>query len=196
MPVPNSPISQRAAWHAARVESLRRADGWLTLVGLDFLRDGSWSVGNGSGATFRYANCTAAQIGRFEVAGDAVRFVPTPSAAVTIERGAVGEPLIADDKGAPSVVVNATMTFTLVRRNGTLALRIGDHVRFLNTLVGTQGIQSTDGVHEYVRKIVASRFARVLPEVLSTVLDLAAQYQTIEVKLKEASAAIARLVRS
>ena len=142
MPVPNSPISQRAAWHAARVESLRRADGWLTLVGLDFLRDGSWSVGNGSGATFRYANCTAAQIGRFEVAGDAVRFVPTPSAAVTIERGAVGEPLIADDKGAPSVVVNATMTFTLVRRNGTLALRVRDSASAVRAAF--QGIELFD----------------------------------------------------
>ena len=92
--------------------------------------------------------------------------------------------------GTPQPVLFRDSEFKMVnlRANGTFALRIEDPVRFLTTLVGTQGLVETPAIHDYVRKIIASRFARVLPEVLTTVIDLAAGYQTIEVKLKQATA--------
>ncbi len=91
--------------------------------------------------------------------------------------------------GTPQPILFRDTEFKMVnlRANGTFALRVDDHVKFLNTIVGTQGIQDTQSVHEYVRKIIASRFARTLPEVLTSVLDLATRYQDIEVKLKEAT---------
>jgi membrane protease subunit (stomatin/prohibitin family) len=91
--------------------------------------------------------------------------------------------------GTPQPVLFRDSEFKMVnlRANGTFALRVQDHVRFLNTLVGTQGLTETPAIHDYVRKIIASRFARILPEVLTTVVDLAASYQTLEVKLKQAT---------
>jgi membrane protease subunit (stomatin/prohibitin family) len=91
--------------------------------------------------------------------------------------------------GTPQPILFRDTEFKMVnlRANGTFALKVVDHVRFLNTIVGTQGLQSTPAVHEYIRKIVAARFATTLPKVLTTVLDLAAQYQNIEVNLKNAT---------
>jgi len=124
---------ERAAWHAERLERLRGADGWLTLVGLDFLESGTFTAGRDSSVAFSYAGCAADRIGRFELDGEVgdevVRFVPESGAevsAVSIERGVAGEPLIADDAGTPSVVRSGTVSFTLVRRNDRLALRVRD----------------------------------------------------------------------
>lgn len=116
----------RDAWHAERLARLQAPDGWLTLVGLDFLADGAFVAGRGSDARLRYAGCASDRIGRFEVSGETVRFVAEPGGEVSIERGAFGEPLVADDAGPPSVVRSGSVSFTLVRRNGRLALRVRD----------------------------------------------------------------------
>ncbi|MFM2165164.1 MAG: hypothetical protein RL325_1601 [Planctomycetota bacterium] len=106
------------AWHRKRVETLRTEDGWLTLVGLDFLTDGTHTVGAAPDAAFSYANCAQPIVGTLEVSGDRVRFTPTT--------GAPSE-LVADDRGAPSVIRSGSVSFTLVRRNGRLALRVRDN---------------------------------------------------------------------
>ena len=129
-PTGDSASHERAAWHADRLERLRAADGWLTLVGLDFLDEGSFAAGRGERVALSYLGCAADRIGRFEVegevGGEVVRFVPEAGAAVSIERGVPGAPLIADDAGPPSVVRSGTVSFTLVRRNDRLALRVRD----------------------------------------------------------------------
>jgi uncharacterized protein YqfA (UPF0365 family) len=38
--------TQHADWHAKRLETLRAEDGWLTLVGLDFLPEGTATIGS------------------------------------------------------------------------------------------------------------------------------------------------------
>lgn len=71
-----------------------------------------------------------------------------------------------------------------LRAYGTFSVRIVDHVRFLNTIVGTQGMENTSDINHYLRGIVVSRFVRTLPEMLTTVIDLASEYQNIEVGVK------------
>jgi len=128
----------RAAWHADRLENLGTSDGWLTLVGLDFLDAGTFAAGRDEKATLSYGGCAADRIGRFEVDGEVVRFVPEAGASVSIEGGVAGEPLIADDAGPPSVVRSGTVSFTLVRRNDRLALRVRDSAS--PTLSGFEGL--------------------------------------------------------
>lgn len=128
---PGAPAAQAAwdAWHAQRLTALAAPDGWLTLVGLVFLEDGDHPAGQGGGdahVSLRYDGCAAPVIGSFEVDGDLVRFHPRPGAAVEVARGAPGQLLTADDAGAPSVVRSGRVSFTLVRRNGRLALRVRD----------------------------------------------------------------------
>lgn len=113
---------EHAAWHSKRLAALRAEDGWLTLVGLDFLPEGAHSIGRAPEATFRYAHCVDPIVGTIEVSGEGsaerARFVPN-----------AGPPrdLVADDRGEPSVIRSGPVSFTLVRRNGRLALRVRDN---------------------------------------------------------------------
>lgn len=118
--------ASREAWHVRRLAALSAPDGWLCLVGLDFLSEGAHAVGRGPGVARAYAGCADAEIGRFEVTGERVRFVAAPGATVVVEQGEKEGVLRADDAGAPSVVRSGTVSFTLVRRNGRLALRVRD----------------------------------------------------------------------
>jgi len=90
--------------------------------------------------------------------------------------------------GTPNPILfrDTELKMVNLRAHGTFALKISDHVRFLNTIVGTQGLQDTPAIQEYLRKIVASRFASTLPGALTTVIALAARYQNVEVKVKAA----------
>lgn len=116
----------RDAWHRDRLAALASPDGWLTLVGLDFLEDGRHRFGSDQDCTLRYAGCASGVVGEFVVAGELVRFEPTIGASVELERAAAGATLLADDGGGPSVVRSGTVSCTLVRRNGRLALRVRD----------------------------------------------------------------------
>ncbi len=90
--------------------------------------------------------------------------------------------------GTPQQVLFNDSKFRMIhlRAFGTFSLRIKDHILFLNTIVGTQGLQDTEAIKNYLRKIIVSRFTSTIPSILTTVADLAAQYQNIEVKVKQA----------
>lgn len=128
-PFSADPRTAQRAWHAERLRALTAEDGWLTLVGLDFLADGTATIGTAPECTLRYAGAGAVQAGRFEVEGARVTFTPAPGATWTLD----GSPLTisalldADDAGAPSILRRGPLMITLVRRNGALALRIRDN---------------------------------------------------------------------
>ena len=73
-----------------------------------------------------------------------------------------------------------------LRAHGTFAVRITEPNVFLHTLVGTQGAETTDAVEQYLRKAIVSRFAQVLPEVMTTVIDLPQSYEKLAVRVKQA----------
>ena len=133
--------TQHADWHAKRLETLRAEDGWLTLVGLDFLPEGTSTIGSADGATFRYPNCAEPIVGRLEVADGRVSFRQgagdgnAVGTEVGTEAGTAGGAAVwtADDAGPPTVLRSGTVSFTLVRRNGRLALRVRDNASPVRT---------------------------------------------------------------
>lgn len=152
MPTNQTPLqSGHAAWHAARIASLTSEDGWLTLVGLDFLTDGSITIGGGDRADLRYPNCAAPIVGRLDVSGSTVRFTPDGASEAST--------LTADDAGAPSVIRSGSVSFTLVRRNDRLALRVRDNLSPVRT--GFAGIACFP-IDE--RVVVAARVLRPAPD--------------------------------
>jgi membrane protease subunit (stomatin/prohibitin family) len=66
-----------------------------------------------------------------------------------------------------------------LRGFGKYALKVGDARLLLNTLVGTQGIVSTDQLEDYLRDRIVSRLADVLGTVLTSILDLPSQYDEV-----------------
>ena len=90
--------------------------------------------------------------------------------------------------GTPSPMLFRDTEFKMVnlRAHVSFAIRIGNAKAFLHTMVGTQGLETTYAVQEYLRKIIVSRFTQIVPEVLTTVLDLPKHYDEIALKVKKA----------
>jgi len=118
--------AERAQWHAGRIQQLRAEQGWLSLVGLDFLSPGSYTVGSAPSARLHYPGCSAPLVGTWVVEPESVRFHAEPGVEVLIENGSEAQPLRTDVGNTPSVVRNGRMSFTLLRRNGQFALRVRD----------------------------------------------------------------------
>ena len=90
--------------------------------------------------------------------------------------------------GTSSPILFRDSEFRMVnlRANGSFAVRVGDPRVFLRTLVGTQGLETTYAVEQYMRKVVVSKLAQTIPSVMTTVLDLAQKYEELAVKVKQA----------
>jgi membrane protease subunit (stomatin/prohibitin family) len=83
--------------------------------------------------------------------------------------------------GTPQPVLFRDKEFRNVnlRAHGTFAVRVSNPKLLMQTLVGTQGVETTYAVEEYFRKIIVSRFTQSLPELLTTILDLPQHYSQI-----------------
>lgn len=115
------------AWHAERIERLSAEDGWLTLVGLDFLDEGDTTIGAGEKADLHYEGLGVDLAGTFTKTGETVRFVAAPGAAVTMNGMPVDSVTLTEDQGPDSYLRSGTVSAALVRRNDALALRVRDN---------------------------------------------------------------------
>jgi membrane protease subunit (stomatin/prohibitin family) len=92
--------------------------------------------------------------------------------------------------GTPTPVVfrDADLRMISLRAHGSFAIRIVKIRTFLNTLVGTRGIQTTFALEEYLRSIIVSRLNEVVGKTLKSILDLPMQYSNIALAVKNAIA--------
>jgi membrane protease subunit (stomatin/prohibitin family) len=90
--------------------------------------------------------------------------------------------------GTSSPILFRDTEFRMVnlRAHGAFSIRIGDLKVFLRTMIGTQGMETTFAIEEYLRKIIVCRLTQVLPEAMTTVLDLPRSYTEIAAKTKAA----------
>lgn len=90
--------------------------------------------------------------------------------------------------GTPTPILFRDTEFRMVnlRAHGAFSVRISNPKVFLFSMVGTQGMETTFAVQEYLRKLIVSRLAQVLPKNLTTVLDLPQHYEEISVQVKQA----------
>ncbi len=72
-----------------------------------------------------------------------------------------------------------------LRAFGVSAIQVVQPVLFINTLVGTQGVYTTDAVSEYLSSIIVSRFNDYLGDHLDSVLNLPGRYDEIAQGLTE-----------
>jgi len=90
--------------------------------------------------------------------------------------------------GTSSPILFRDSEFRMInlRANGAFAVRIANPKLFLLTIVGPQGMETTFALQQYLRKIIVSRLAKVLAEVLTTIIDLPKHYDEIGVRVKNA----------
>ena len=92
--------------------------------------------------------------------------------------------------GTPTPVIfrDAELRMVTLRANGSFAIRITKVRTFLNTIVGTRGIETTFALEEYLRSVIVARLNEVLGKTLKSILDLPVQYSSIALGVKQATA--------
>jgi uncharacterized protein len=125
------PQAERAlidAWRAQRVAALTGDDGWLTLAGLFWLKDGDNSFGRAADNALVLANPALAEhCGTFSVSGHAVRFSAAPASGVMHDGQPVSSlELAADTSGKPTVLESGALRFFVIERAGNLGVRVRD----------------------------------------------------------------------
>jgi len=122
---PESHQQQISEWRQSRHDRLASDNGWMTLVGLEWLQEGENRVGSSAESTTKISG-GAAEWGTVFVEGDDLRFVPVPGNGVLVNGAAASETrLIADNQGTPTVVSSGDLSFYVLFRE-SYGLRIKD----------------------------------------------------------------------
>jgi len=113
-------------WRQHRVERLTGPTGWLTLVGLEWLKDGANTLGSAADNSIVQAKWPAhlATI-TLDHGSATIALVAGVDATVDGQKAAQA-PLLDDTNPKPTIVASGTLTFFVVKRGDRWALRIKD----------------------------------------------------------------------
>ncbi len=84
----------------------------------------------------------------------------------------------------PVVYRDSELAMIRLRAFGKFAIRIGNPQHFVNEVVGTQGIYTTDGVEAYFKDVIVARLTDLLGENLASIFDLPKVYDELAMGLK------------
>ncbi|HET9211152.1 MAG TPA: DUF1684 domain-containing protein, partial [Thermoanaerobaculia bacterium] len=115
------------AWRAKRVEGLKKEDGWLTLVGLYWLKPGENRFGSDPGNPVILPEGKAPAVaGTFTLEGETVRLNVQPGVALTADGkpATPGMTVSADVSGKPTILELGSLTFYVIKRGDRLGVRI------------------------------------------------------------------------
>ncbi|HKV08101.1 MAG TPA: SPFH domain-containing protein [Thermoanaerobaculia bacterium] len=84
----------------------------------------------------------------------------------------------------PVIFRDQELSMVRLRAFGKFAVRVANAQVFVNTIVGTMGLYSTNGVEDYFRDAIVARLTDVLGENLTSVFDLPKLYDELAIALK------------
>ena len=84
----------------------------------------------------------------------------------------------------PVAFKDSELGMVRLRAFGNHTMRITQPLLFINTLVGTQGIFTTDQISDYLRDVTVSRINDLMGESLDTIFNLPQYYDELGVALK------------
>ncbi len=118
-------------WRADLAKNLQAPDGWLTLIGLEWLKPGDNSFGSANGNSLVVQGPVSAFLGTVKLSGESLQLLP-PSGGypkgLMVDGQPPGNPqsLAADDSGHPSKITSGSVTIIVIHRGDRYALRIKD----------------------------------------------------------------------
>ena len=131
-------------WRQTRDSRLRSPEGWLSLVGLEWIEEGTNRLGSAPDAEVRFPATAPAALGTIERRGEALSFTPAPGVEVLAgdppQRVAGRIELRSDAEGEPTLLREGTFAFFVIRRGDRWALRIKDGAS--PVLAGFQGMEN------------------------------------------------------
>ena len=115
-------------WHAERIARLTAEDGWLSLIGRDWLNPGNNTLGSAPGSTVLLPDwAVPARAGLFILEGATVRFRPFPGSGILLNgKPAIEADLISDADGKPDMLQAGRVRFYVIRRGNRFGVRIKD----------------------------------------------------------------------
>jgi uncharacterized protein (DUF1684 family) len=121
---------QNVNWQNKRLAGLTAPNGWLSLIGLEWLKEGANRVGSAADNDI-VLKAGPAHLGVVTLARDgSTLIVFDKHSAATVDGKTVPEATLVDDmhagEGAPSVVAFGSASFLVIERDGRKALRVKD----------------------------------------------------------------------
>lgn len=117
-------VSDLTQWRKAYADSLNRPDGWLSLVALEWLRDGDTSIGSTAGNKVQLKHVPA-KLGVLRKQGDSFELVD-PAFGVTLDGHPGGGGVNSDHTDHPSVIASGDVGMTVIQRSDRYYLRVKD----------------------------------------------------------------------
>lgn len=126
-PKPFDLEAETRAWQEKRAANLTSEDGWLTLVGLHWLREGDNRFGSAPDSDLVFPAGTPAHIGTLTLKGGKVTLTPQPGVTLTkAGQPFTGGELRSDADGEPDVLALGRLHFYVIRRGNRLGIRVKD----------------------------------------------------------------------
>jgi uncharacterized protein (DUF1684 family) len=116
------------SWQESRLSELKSDNGWLTLTGLFWLKEGSNSIGSARSANIELpAGSAPEKVGSIVLDKDRVTFAVTDGVEVTVNGKVVHDfELIADAGPKPTAAHLGTLSIGLIKRGERYAIRVKD----------------------------------------------------------------------
>ncbi|MDE3246019.1 MAG: DUF1684 domain-containing protein [Acidobacteriota bacterium] len=136
-------------WRKTRDANLRRENGWLTLVGLDWLSEGENSFGSDpSNAVPLPGGKAPAKAGVLLLDHGIVRVKAAPEANLTLNGKPVSEQVLKSDaEGAPDILSLGHLSFYVIKRGDRFGIRVKDSESPVR--LNFKGIASFPADHAY-----------------------------------------------
>ena len=166
-----------SAWRAQREKEIDAPDGWLTLVGLEWLKPGVNTVGAAADNQIRIAAHAPDHVGVFSVSGDGVQFAAPASgfpADLQLDGQAPHEGPLKIDDLTPSVLTWHGLSLIVLNRAGRFVLRIKDAGAPTRTAFHGLNWYAPDPAFRVEARWIPYTPARIekIPTVLGNTLDL------------------------
>jgi hypothetical protein len=118
-------------WRADLAKELQQPNGWLTLIGLEWLKSGDNTFGSAPGNNLVVKAPTAAFLGVVQLNDKSLQLLPPhggyPKGVLVDGKAPENpQPLGSDDSEHPSKITTGTVTITIIHRGERYALRIKD----------------------------------------------------------------------
>jgi uncharacterized protein (DUF1684 family) len=120
--------AQIEKWRQQHEENLKAEDGWLTVSGLFWLKDGENTMGTGRENSFVLRPGSAPEkVGTFEFHGGKTVFHTAPGVEVTVNgKPAATATLTADSAGSPDVLRIGNLSVFVIQRGSRFGVRLKD----------------------------------------------------------------------
>lgn len=115
-------VQQIAKWRQQREQRLRSDDGWLTVSGLHWLREGANTVGSSPGSAIVLPAPAPPSVGVIALKGRQAEFVARDGVAVTSGGRPVRRLILNED----TPIELGPLTFYVIERGSRLAVRVRD----------------------------------------------------------------------